>query len=154
MRPMDDSGLLLCKYQASLFEYSAKQQTPSKMFIKRFSMSNLAKRMDGPGFIYEGTDVPKAFEEIKTQKTNDPKLIYSQPIISWIGYIYRYMSYIYEKPTTLIYKKIPPQELYDVYDAYHSLDNEMAINRILEAKSINLDVTADIELFKRIYLNK
>ena len=50
-----------------------------------------------------------------------------------------------------VYKLINPKELYNLYDAYHSLDNELAIERILEAKSIKLGDNNDLELLKRIY---
>lgn len=148
---MDEAGIMLCKYQARLFEYATKQKVPSKRFINKFAFSDLAARMDSISFLYEVEDVPQAFDEIKIKKANNVSSLFRSDIMSWIGYIYRYICYQYETPMKEIYKKIHPQELYDVFDAYHSLDNELAIKRILEAKGLVFEKKDDIEKLKRIY---
>ncbi|MBE5763114.1 MAG: hypothetical protein E7338_02705 [Clostridiales bacterium] len=139
MREIDDFGRFICRYQADLFEYSAKQLVASKDFVKKYAYSNLAERMDDRGFWFEAIDVPQAFSEMQTIKAKKKISIYRSDVIRWIGYIYRYICYIYEKPMKEVYKRISPQELYDVFDAYHSLDNELAIKRILEAKCLDFE---------------
>ena len=147
---MNEIGLMLCRYQARLFEYAAKQDISSRYFIKLFSYSFVARRMDSIGFLLESTDVPQAYLEITEGKIKTGTM-YSEKIMHWIGYIYRYICYIYQEPMKKVYKLINPKELYNLYDAYHSLDNELAIERILEAKSIKLGDNNDLELLKRIY---
>ena len=58
MRKMDSSGLLLCRYQADLFEYSTKQKYPSRVFIKTFCYSSLSKRLNNVAFLFESIDIP------------------------------------------------------------------------------------------------
>ena len=50
-----------------------------------------------------------------------------------------------------VYEKIKPQELYDLYDAYHSMDNELAIKRILESKNIEFEHKDNLEVLRKIY---
>ena len=151
MREMDEYGLMLCKYQADLFEYSSKEMMPSRVFIKQFAYSFLAKRLDKKSFLYESIDIPKAYNEVIGGFRFTGSVVFEQPIIRWIGYIYRYISYIYEKPTKKIYERIKPQELYNLYDSYHALDNELAIRRILEAKDINFEIKPNLTLLRKIY---
>lgn len=150
MKSIDKVGLILCKYQAKLFEYSVKQKVSSRLFIKKFSHSFLAERMDFSAFLLESIDVPQAYIEVVGEtQLNGP--IYNEAIMSWIGYIYRYICYTYSQTMSDVYKRIKPKDLYELYDAYHSMDNELAIKRILEAKSISFEIKDDIELFKKIY---
>lgn len=150
MTKMNEIGLMLCKYQARLFEYASKQNVSSKVFVKKFAYSYVAIRMDSIGFLLESIDVPQAYLEIMGED-NKTGIVYNEQIMNWIGYIYRYICYIYQQPMKRVYKLIKPKELYDLYDAYHSLDNDLAIQRILEAKSINFDTNDDLELLKKIY---
>lgn len=150
MTKMNEIGLTLCRYQAKLFEYAAKQKISSKQFIKKFAYSYVAVRMDSIGFLLESIDVPQAYLEV-TNGDSIRGIVYSEKIMNWIGYIYRYICYVYQQPMKRVYKLIKPKELYDLYDAYHSLDNDLAVQRILEAKSINFDTNDDLELLKKIY---
>ena len=138
MRKIDDTGLLLANYQASLFEASIKELScSSAYFYKKFSYSNLARRMDKKGFILESIDITGAIEELKKEANYEVGSIKVAPkIMSWIGYLLRYWSYTYEISTKQIYKYIKLDELCKLYEAYHSLDIEEAISRINEAHNI------------------
>ena len=68
MKQMDSQGLKMCNYQAALFEYSLEHaQCSSPIFILRFMNSDLAKRMDNAGFLYDTTDVFEAINELENQ---------------------------------------------------------------------------------------
>ena len=61
---MDNYGLKLCKFQAELFEKSSDEENcSSKIFIRRFMLSDLAKRMDKDGFLFDAIDIIDAFQE-------------------------------------------------------------------------------------------
>lgn len=135
MRKMDSLGLKMCSYQANLFERSKDDtECSSKIFIRRFMNSDLAKRMDNVGFVFDSVDIPDAIIEIEsqygvstygTEKFNIEEL-------HWIGYIYRYWSYVSGKTSKEIYKVIKPEQLRKLYFPYHSLDPLQAIERIAE----------------------
>ena len=134
----DETCLLLAKYQADLFEISVKELScSSSYFYRKFAFSKLAQRMDRKSFILESLDITSAIEELKKESNYEVGHTKENPaIMAWIGYLTRYWSYIYEISTKQIYKYIKFDELCELYEAYHSLDIEEAINRINEAHNI------------------
>ena len=68
MKKIDTYGLKLCNFQAELFQKSLNETTcSSKIFIRRFMLSDLAKRMDSEGFLFDAIDVTDALCEIEEQ---------------------------------------------------------------------------------------
>lgn len=139
MRKIDEIGLKLCKMQADVFSASAKEtECSSQIFMRRFMNSQVAQRMDLGGFLFEACDTNHIIDEINTEfgKSAYGKEKYYEEELYWIGYIYRYWSYTYQKTSKQIYKFIKPKELRGLYYPYHSLDPAQAIERILEAKGV------------------
>ena len=78
---------------------------------------------------------------------------YTNNEMYWIGYLYRYFSYTYELSSYRVYKMVKPKELRNLYLPYHTLSVEQAIERILEAKNIQLevdDIHKQLEIYKKI----
>jgi hypothetical protein len=79
---------------------------------------------------------------------------YTKNELYWIGYIYRYYSYTYELSSVHVYKIVKPKELRSLFLPYHTMDPAQAIERILEAKNLIMDETAELQrqykIFKRI----
>jgi hypothetical protein len=93
--------------------------------------------MDKDSFINEALDIPAAFEELKKESNYEVgKNKVSPAILAWVGYLLRYWAYTYQISTKQIYKIVKLDELCKLYEAYHSLDVEEAINRINEAHGI------------------
>lgn len=135
MRKMDSLGLKICSYQAVLFENSIDNtDCSSKIFIRRFMNSNLAKRMDSVGFMFDSLDISDAISEIEDQYGESTYGVekFSIEEMHWIGYIYRYWAYVTEKSSKQIYKIIKPDKMRKLYFPYHSLDPLQAIERIME----------------------
>lgn len=155
MRKIDNYGLKLCNYQAELFQNSLTQvNCSSKIFIRRFMLSDFAKRMDTDGFLYDTVDIMDAFQEIEDQfgPSDYGKIKFSREEIYWTGYIYRYWAYTSGKSSKQIYRITKPDELQKLYFPYHSLDPEVAIERIKEAKGIHeLDqIKRGVEILRKI----
>lgn len=144
-----------CKYQADLFEYATKiKDCSSPFFIKQFANSKLARRMDDETYVLLADDITKAYSALKKEK----KLtigteIYPSFVMHWIGYIMRYMAIKYNYSTKQIHSFIKPKEFYSLYEAYHSMDNDLVCERIIEAKNVNNNLN-NIELLKSIYFKK
>lgn len=151
MNKMDDIGLFECRYVSDLFEYSTKMKDcSSKVFIKAFVYSSIQKRLSSQAFILESLDVPAAYEIIKKEKKlTRGKEIYPSYVMAWIGYIMKYFAYVTNISETALYRKVKPEEFYSLYEAYHSLDNDLVVKRISEAKNINLNLN-NIEIYKSI----
>lgn len=151
MKTLNSSGLFQCKFVSDLFEYSTKKHDcSSKNFIKAYVYSSVRSRISSKNFIFESIDVAAAYEMIKNEeKLTKGKEIYPSYVMAWIGYIFMYFELSTGIPQTTLYKNIKPEELYGLYEAYHSLDNELAIKRIAEAKNININLN-DAKLMQQI----
>lgn len=135
MKKMDSLGLKMCSYQAMLFEKSIDgTDCSSKIFIRRFMNSKLAKRMDSEGFMFESLDIADAIKEIEAQYGESFYGMekFNVEELHWIGYIYRYWAYISGKSSKQIYKIMKPEQLKKLYLPYHSLDPLQAIDRIID----------------------
>ncbi len=155
MRKMDGYGLKLCRFQAELFAQSlAETKCSSKVFIRRFMLSELAKRMDKEGFLFDAVTVPDALHELEMQfgASEYGQIRFGKEELYWIGYIYRYWAYISGKSSKQIYKIVKPEELRKLYFPYHSLDSEQAIERIKESKGIveEDEIKRGVEILRRI----
>lgn len=148
MREMDSIGLKICSYQAVLFEKTILETNcSSRVFIRRFMNSELAKRMDKLGFIYNALEISDAIKEIENQYGASTYGVekFSVEEMHWIGYIYRYWAYVTEKSSKQIYKMVKPDELRKLYFPYHSLDPMQAIDRIMEGLNLGEEEMTDIE---------
>lgn len=136
MKKIDEEGLKLCALQAEVFTDSlTATQCSSLVFIRRFMNSEVAARMDRNGFLLEACDVTSIFNEVEAQygPTSYGKERYGREELYWLGYLYRYWTYTYEKSSKQVYKQMKPKNLRKLYYPYHSLDPAQAIERILES---------------------
>ncbi|MDO4618989.1 MAG: hypothetical protein Q4B09_00055 [Lachnospiraceae bacterium] len=84
--------------------------------------------------MFDSLAISDALEEIEMQYGESAygKEKFSTEEIYWIGYIYRYWSYVSGKSSRQLYKQIKPEKLRRLYYPYHSLDPLQAIERIEE----------------------
>ena len=142
MKKIDEEGLRLCALQAEVFADSlTATQCSSLVFIRRFMNSEVAARMDRNGFLLEACDVTSIFNEVEAQygPTSYGKERYGREELYWLGYLYRYWTYTYEKSSKQVYKQMKPKDLRKLYYPYHSLDPAQAIERILESSGSKED---------------
>lgn len=157
MKKIDKDGLLLCEMQAKAFELSGTEQnTSSAVFIRRFMNSDVAKQLDNMAVLQSNTqaaDILKLIDE-EYGKSEYGSVKYSLNELYWIGYIYRYYSYTYDKTSKQVYKIVKPKELRDLFLPYHTMDPAQAIDRILEAKGLananDYEEKRQFEIYKRI----
>ncbi len=158
MKKIDNDGLLLCEIQAKTFELSCEaQNTSSEIFIRRFMNSEAAKRLDNMTVLQSNMQAADLLILIDEEygRSEYGSVKYSPNELYWIGYIYRYYAYTYDKTIKQVYKNVKPKELRDLFLPYHTMDPAQAIDRILEAKGLANDDNVDeeqrqFEIFKRI----
>lgn len=158
MKKIDNDGLLLCEIQAKTFELSYEaQNTSSEIFIRRFMNSEAAKRLDNMTVLQSNMQAADLLILIDEEygRSEYGSVKYSPNELYWIGYIYRYYAYTYDKTSKQVYKTVKPKELRDLFLPYHTMDPAQAIDRILEAKGLANDDNVDeeqrqFEIFKRI----
>nr|WP_295228776.1 antitoxin [Ruminococcus sp.] len=155
MKKIDKDGLLLCELQAKTFEMSIDAtKVSSEIFIRRFMNSQISKSIDSCEILQTNIQAKDILERIEEQygKSNYGSKRYTKNELYWIGYIYRYFSYTYEKSSVQIYKIVKPKELRALFLPYHTLDPSQAIERILEAKNLFIvDDKAEIVRQYKIY---
>ena len=111
-REFDHNGLLLAEYQAKIFEKSVSKFTcSSPIFLRRFVKSDLLNRLDENESSLIDMNVNMALQDIENQfgKSNYGKIKYSEEIMFWMGYIYRYISYTRDISTKIIFKYFKPK---------------------------------------------
>lgn len=139
MRRIDRDGLLLCDLQAKAFEMSLTcEDTSSEIFIRRYMNSDIAKQLDSLLVLQTNIQAKDMLVLVDEQygRSDYGSVKYTANEIFWIGYIYRYFAYTYEKTSTQVYKIIKPKELRALFLPYHTMDPAQAIDRILEAKGL------------------
>lgn len=155
IKKIDKDGLLLCELQAKTFEMSIDAtEVSSEIFIRRFMNSQISKSIDSCEILQTNMQAKDILERIEEQygKSNYGSKRYTKNELYWIGYIYRYFSYTYEKSSVQIYKIVKPKELRALFLPYHTLDPSQAIERILEAKNLFIvDDKAEIVRQYKIY---
>ncbi|MCR4674652.1 MAG: antitoxin [Lachnospiraceae bacterium] len=137
MRKIDNYGRKMCSLQAKVFAQSKEEVScSSRIFLRRFMYSYVAKRMDKDGFLFGSDSSSDILIEIEDEfGTSDyGREKFDEEELYWIGYVYRYWAYTREIPSKQIYHIIKPEELRTFYLPYHSLDTEVVVERILEAK--------------------
>lgn len=159
MKKIDEFGLGLCKAQAKLFVDSLSYvKCSSPVFLRRFMNSLVAKRMDEGSFLFESSTSESIFAEIEEEfgKIEYGKNKFSDNEMYWMGYLYRYWCYTFEKTSKQVYHIIKPIELRELYYPYHSLDCQAAIERILEAKGVSSEdyTVQGVEILRNLQTQK
>lgn len=156
MKKMDSDGILLCELQGATFELSLeKVETSSPIFIRRFMNSEVVILLDNGSILQTNLQPQDIIEYIEEEyhELKYGKEKYTNNEMYWIGYLYRYFSYTYELSSYRVYKMVKPKELRNLYLPYHTLSVEQAIERILEAENIQLevdDIHKQLEIYKKI----
>ena len=121
-----------------------------KVFIKAFIYSSIQKRLSSNAFIFESLDIVSAYNIIKSEKSlNRVNDIYPSYVIAWIGYIMKYFSYTTGISEVVLYEKVKPEYFYNLYESYHSMDNDLVVKRIAEANNININLN-NVEIMKSL----
>lgn len=133
---IDSLQLTLSNMQGQLFEMSVKKGLDSKVFIKAFMLSDVAKDLDskfnhmqwaGKEYIME-----RILDELKDELIFGGE-IFDQESMYWTGYVYRYWRYYTGETSKQIYRIAPADTMVAVYFPYHTMSVEMAIDRLKES---------------------
>lgn len=132
---MNELDLKLCDIQGRLFALSAKKNYPSAAFIKAFMKSETAKALDSKYNRMQWAGEEYLLEEIadncKKALTTD-RDIFSEDVLYWIGYIYRYWHFYNGEESAKIYKQAPVDTMKRNYMIFHTMDPVVAIEDLKE----------------------
>lgn len=148
MKALNRDAKIMIEMQAELFEKSVdKVNTSSEVFVRRFMNSNVAREFDSTAILDDTKSCKAIFEEIEEEygESSYGSVKYNKDVMYWCGYLYRYFSYVYELSSKQAYKYLPLKYVSSTYVSYHTLDVGAAIERLLEAKGIDLSKEALIQ---------
>lgn len=133
--------LQLCDIQGRLFKLSVQRGINSTEFIKVFMKSVTAKALDstynriqwaGEEYLLEEV-IDEAGDKFKKQGE-----VYSEELIYWIGYTYRYWHYATGESSKEIYKQTPVKMMKQNYERLYMMTPEEVIEILKENNSICL----------------
>ncbi len=125
----------LADEQGKLFELSKEMGYDSEVFIREFMRSNIAKDLDSDFNHMQWAGKAYIMERIQdelTDKITQGNEIYDREVLYWMGYVYRCWHYYTGETSKEIYRQALAKTMKATYLAYHTLDVEMAIDRLKE----------------------
>ena len=132
---MDELQFKLCDIQGRLFELSAQKKYNSATFVKTFMTSDTAKDLDSKYNRMQWAGEEYLLEEVTAAAgdtlTSDGE-IFSNDVLYWIGYIYRYWHYYNGEDSAKIYKQAPVETMKRNYMIFHTMDPVLAIEDLKE----------------------
>ncbi len=132
---MNELQLKLCDIQGRLFELSAEKKYDSAAFIKAFMLSDTAKELDSNYNRMQWAGEEYLLEEVTSgasESLTSGGEIFSEDVLYWIGYIYRYWHYYNGEDSAKIYKQAPALTMKRNYMIFHTMDPVLAIEDLKE----------------------
>ncbi len=123
----------LCETQAELFLLSGEKGYDSKSFIEGFMKSSVARDMDREFSHTHWAGTAYLMDRLETERGGFPSgEAYAGAQLEWIGYIYRFWHFYTGESSALIYRQANADVMRNVYFAYHTLGNELAVQKLKE----------------------
>ena len=127
--------LQLCDIQGRLFMLSVRRGINSAEFIKIFMKSATAKALDSTYNRMQWAGEEYLLEEVIDEagdRFKKPDEVYSEELIYWIGYIYRYWHYVTGESSKKIIKLAPVKVMKQNYERLYMMTPEEVIEILKE----------------------
>ncbi len=127
----------LSEMQAALFEMSGAEGYNSETFIRVFMNSKIAEGLDSDFDFTQWAGKEYIMERMKEEYPegfSGQGIVFDSETLHWAGYLYRYWHFYTGESSRQIYRQADAQTVNTMYYGYHTLDIEMAIDRLKEAK--------------------
>ncbi len=124
----------LCDIQGRLFELALKNGYDCPVFIEYFMNSHAAACLDDIYDRLQWAGEEYILEELEDESGGLRKAgeVYSNEVMYWSGYIYRYWHYYKNQTSRRIYQMANAQIMNECWLGFHTLDVEMAIDDLEE----------------------
>lgn len=130
---MDEITLKLCDIQGRLFELSAKRSYDSAAFIKTFMLSKTARALDSNYNRMQWAGEEYLLDEVAAEASIPISMdIFSNEVLYWCGYVYRYWHYYTQENSAAIYRQAPAETMKRNYFMFHTMDPTLAIINLKE----------------------
>ena len=134
---LDSLSLQLCDIQGRLFVYACEQGCASVPFVEAYMLGYTAAAFDRPYDRAQWMGEEYLFEEVDEASGGLPRTKDSFPeeTLFWMGYTYRYWHFYTGESSREIYATASANTMALVYPGFHTLDVEVAIDRLREMGS-------------------
>ncbi|WP_323089925.1 hypothetical protein [Allobaculum sp. JKK-2023] len=129
----------LCDIQGRLFVNALKEGYAPSSFIPVFMNSSSAAHLDDDYDRLQWAGEEYILEELTDENVirKGPAGHFTEEAMFWIGYLYRYWHYYAKELSKDIYKQADEKVMETSYDGFHTLDPEMAVDRLKEINELN-----------------
>ena len=127
----------LCDIQGRLFKLSARRGISSAEFIKVFMKSSTAKALDSTYNRMQWAGEEYLLEEVIDEAGDifeKPGEVYTEELIYWLGYIYRYWHYVTGESSKEIYRQATVKVMKQNYARLYTMTPEEVIE-VLQGKN-------------------
>ena len=134
---MTSIDMQLCDIQGRLFKLSVQRGISSAEFIKVFMKSATAKALDSTYNRMQWAGEEYLLEEVideAADRFKKPGEVYSEELIYWIGYIYRYWHYVTGESSKEIIKLASVKVMRQNYERLYMMTPEEVIKKLKEKK--------------------
>ena len=121
---MTSIDLQLCDIQGRLFKLSVQRGINSTEFIKVFMKSATVKALDSTYNRMQWAGEEYLLEEVIDEagdRFEKPGEVYSEKMIYWIGYVYRYWHYMTGESSKEIYKQATVKVMKQNYTRFYMM---------------------------------
>lgn len=124
---MDSLKIKLCDIQGRLFELSLQTKYRSDSFIKAFMNSKLAEYLDSEYNRMQWAGEEYLLEELLEEQGEymEEGEQYSQEMLYWTGYLYRYWHYYTGETSKKIYRQAGAATMRRNYRMFHSMGRKL-----------------------------
>ena len=136
MTELNQQQFGLCDIQGRLFELALKYRYDCNDFIEKFMNSKTAAALDQSYDRLQWAGEEYILEELN-EEVGGLKIAgttYHNEIMYWSGYTYRYWRYYTGESSKEIYKIANAERMATVYLGFHTLDVQMAIDRLKDTE--------------------
>ena len=151
LRKKDEIGYMIASTEARIFEKSAEEGISSYLFIQAFANSFDAYQFDTLGYLLSGSSETEVYLHVKAKIKKKNGTVYPKKVMHWMGFFYRYASYLTNVSSKELFKKISPKYLNTVYPLYHSVDIVKAVKMVFE--DVEFEKLTPAERFLNLYKN-
>ena len=133
---LDLFHLQQCWIQARVFERADKAGYDMEAFAAAFMASEAAEGLDADYDRMQWAGEAYVLESVIRESGLKPdaagRRVYDREAIFWAGFIYRFWNFKTSEASRAIHAQFPLAEVLSVYPGFHTLDNNRAVDEMIE----------------------
>lgn len=111
-----------CEFSAGLFQLSCKLGYDSKEFIKLIALTELGEYYYGKDCFDAWLSAAYVMEDFQNSYEIKKGKVLPTYFMHWLGYLYRFWTYNYDKTVEQVYTTISIDDLLYSYEGLHVMD--------------------------------